>query len=100
MSNKKAETDKVPPPMFLHPTGAKSGIVTIGSLDDSTTVVAQYNPKELQIDRMLSELDDGRRRALAEIVAGGSQTIITATAASALPGEPAQALAVTLGEVG
>lgn len=51
MSNKKADSAKVPPPMFLHPTGAKAGIVTIGSLDDSTTVVAQYNPKELQIDQ-------------------------------------------------
>jgi len=49
--SKKAEA-KNPPPMFLHPTGAKSGIVTIGSIDNtSLTVVAQYNPKELQIDR-------------------------------------------------
>jgi len=40
------------PPSFLHPTGAQTGVVTIGSIDDTTkTVVAQYNPKELQIDR-------------------------------------------------
>jgi DNA replication and repair protein RecF len=49
------------------------------------------------LDDVLSELDEGRRRALAGIVAGGSQTIITATAVAALPGEPAQALAVVPG---
>lgn len=26
-------------------------VVSIGSLDDGTTVIAQYNPKELQVDR-------------------------------------------------
>ena len=51
------------------------------------------------LDDVLSELDEDRRRALAEIVAGGGQTIITATAAAALPAEPAQVLAVTPGMV-
>jgi DNA replication and repair protein RecF len=52
------------------------------------------------LDDVLSELDEGRRQALAEIVAGGGQTIITATAAASLPGEPAQALTVMPGTVG
>jgi len=51
------------------------------------------------LDDVLSELDDDRRRALAEIVAGGGQTVITATTATALPAEPAQALSVTPGSV-
>ncbi len=51
------------------------------------------------LDDVLSELDGDRRRALAEIVARGVQTIITATALAALPADPAQALAVTPGVV-
>ena len=51
------------------------------------------------LDDVLSELDDARRRVLAEIVAGGGQTVITATTATALPAEPAQALSVTPGSV-
>lgn len=51
------------------------------------------------LDDVLSELDGDRRRSLAAIVAGGSQTIITATAAEAFPAEPTQALAVSPGEV-
>jgi recombinational DNA repair ATPase RecF len=45
----------------------------------------------------LSELDEGRRAALAERLAGPGQTLITATAASALPAEPAQLVEVTPG---
>jgi len=51
------------------------------------------------LDDVLSELDGERRRALAAIVSHGGQTVITATAAAALPAEPAQALAVTPGAV-
>ena len=46
-----------------------------------------------------SELDGDRRRALAEIVAKGGQTVITATARAALPIEPAQTLAVSPGRI-
>jgi DNA replication and repair protein RecF len=53
----------------------------------------------LLLDDVLSELDGERRRSLAEIVEGGRQTIITATAKAALPVEPAQALAVMPGAV-
>jgi hypothetical protein len=52
MSNK--ADNKTPPPMFLHPKGPGEGVVAIGSVDEgeeNLTVVAQYNPKELQIDK-------------------------------------------------
>jgi DNA replication and repair protein RecF len=51
------------------------------------------------LDDVLSELDGDRRLALARMLERGSQTVITATAAAALPIEPAQALAVTPGAV-
>jgi DNA replication and repair protein RecF len=51
----------------------------------------------LLLDDVLSELDEGRRAALAERLAGRGQTLITATAASALPAEPAQLIEVTPG---
>ena len=51
------------------------------------------------LDDVLSELDDDRRRALAEIVGRGGQTVITSTARAALPIEPAQTLAVSPGRI-
>jgi DNA replication and repair protein RecF len=51
------------------------------------------------LDDVLSELDGDRRRALAAIVSGRGQTILTATAAAAFPAEPAQTLVVSPGEV-
>jgi DNA replication and repair protein RecF len=51
------------------------------------------------MDDVLSELDGDRRLALAELLADDAQTVVTATAAAALPKEPAQSLAVTPGEV-
>ncbi|MGH3076926.1 MAG: DNA replication/repair protein RecF [Gaiellaceae bacterium] len=51
------------------------------------------------LDDVLSELDDERRRSLAEIVAVGGQTMVTTTSARALPAEPAQHLVVSAGEV-
>ena len=53
----------------------------------------------LLLDDVLSELDPGRRRVLAERVLGSGQTLITATEASALPVDPAQLLEVASGEV-
>ncbi len=50
------------------------------------------------LDDVLSELDGERRRALASMISRSSQTVVTATAAEALPGEPAQLLAVSPGE--
>jgi DNA replication and repair protein RecF len=53
----------------------------------------------LLLDDVLSELDPGRRRVLAERVAAGGQTLITATDASFLPLPPEQLLEVTPGTV-
>ena len=51
------------------------------------------------LDDVLSELDEDRRAALAELVAGLEQTVITATSAAALPVEAAQSLVVSPGRV-
>jgi DNA replication and repair protein RecF len=51
------------------------------------------------LDDVLSELDEGRRRSLAELLALDAQTVVTTTSAAAFPDEPAQSLAVTPGEV-
>jgi DNA replication and repair protein RecF len=56
-------------------------------------------PPLLLLDDVLSELDPARRRALVEQVQGRGQTLITATTADALPGEPAQLLRVSPGVV-
>jgi DNA replication and repair protein RecF len=53
----------------------------------------------LLLDDVLSELDPDRRRVLVEKVQGRGQTLITATTVEALPGEPAQLLRVSSGEV-
>ena len=54
-------------------------------------------PPLLLLDDVLSELDERRRRALAERLAGAGQTLITATGASALPFEPSQLVEVVPG---
>jgi DNA replication and repair protein RecF len=51
------------------------------------------------LDDVLSELDDERRRALSGMIEGQGQTVVTTTSRSALPGEPAQHLAVSRGDV-
>jgi DNA replication and repair protein RecF len=56
-------------------------------------------PPLLLLDDVLSELDPDRRRVLVEQVQGHGQTLITATTADALPGEPAQLLRVSPGMV-
>lgn len=53
----------------------------------------------LLLDDVLSELDAGRRRILAERIGNVGQAVVTATGADALPLEPAQLLEVTPGEV-
>ena len=54
-------------------------------------------PPLLLLDDVLSELDERRRRALADRLAGAGQAFITATGASALPIEPAQLVEVVPG---
>jgi DNA replication and repair protein RecF len=56
-------------------------------------------PPLLLLDDVLSELDPGRRRALAEQIQGRGQALVTATTADALPVEPAQLLEVSPGRV-
>jgi DNA replication and repair protein RecF len=53
----------------------------------------------LLLDDVLSELDPGRRRVLADRVRGSGQTLITATEASSLPGKPDLLLEVSPGRV-
>jgi DNA replication and repair protein RecF len=53
----------------------------------------------LLLDDVLSELDPGRRRVLAERVLNAGQTLITATEASSLPVPPRQLLEVSPGLV-
>jgi DNA replication and repair protein RecF len=52
----------------------------------------------LLLDDVLSELDPGRRDALARLLRGQGQTLVTATDASFLPGEPELLLRVSPGE--
>jgi DNA replication and repair protein RecF len=56
-------------------------------------------PPLVLLDDVLSELDDERRGALAELISNGGQTVVTTTSARALPAEPSQSLAVSPGEV-
>jgi DNA replication and repair protein RecF len=56
-------------------------------------------PPLLLFDDVLSELDPERRRVLAGQLRGGGQTLVTATDASFLPGDPDLLLEVTPGEV-
>jgi DNA replication and repair protein RecF len=56
-------------------------------------------PPLVLLDDVLSELDGERRRALAEMVSQGGQTVVTATSSAAFPGEPAQSLTVLPGRV-
>ena len=51
------------------------------------------------LDDVLSELDGDRRRALGELISTGGQTVVTTTAAAALPIEPDQSLVVSPGSV-
>jgi DNA replication and repair protein RecF len=56
-------------------------------------------PPLVLLDDVLSELDGDRRLALCELLEQNGQTVVTATAAAALPAQPAQALVVTPGTV-
>lgn len=69
-------------------------------LAEADTLAARTDAAPLVLlDDVLSELDGDRRQALATIVSGRGQTVLTATAAAAFPDEPAQILVVTPGEV-
>jgi DNA replication and repair protein RecF len=56
-------------------------------------------PPLLLLDDVLSELDPERRETLVRLLPSDGQTLVTATSASALPGEPSQLLNVHPGRV-
>jgi DNA replication and repair protein RecF len=56
-------------------------------------------PPLLLLDDVLSELDPGRRRALAARVAEAGQALVTATDAAMLPADPDQLLEVSPGRI-
>jgi len=69
-------------------------------LAEAQALAERAGPRPLVLlDDVLSELDEDRRRALAELISSGGQVMVTATAASSLPIEPAQSLVVSSGEV-
>jgi DNA replication and repair protein RecF len=69
-------------------------------LAEAETLVGRGGTRPLVLlDDVLSELDEDRRRSLAEIIAGDGQTVVTSTSAGVLPAEPAQLLAVASGTV-
>jgi DNA replication and repair protein RecF len=51
------------------------------------------------LDDVLSELDEERRRALADLLSGLEQAVVTTTAPATLPVPPAQSLVVSAGAV-
>ena len=57
------------------------------------------SPPLVLLDDVLSELDEDRRRALASLVSHRGQVVVTATSATAFPGDPSQSLVVSLGDV-
>ncbi len=56
------------------------------------------SPPLLLLDDVLSELDPGRRKILADRVGGRGQTVITSTSRQALPVDPSQVIEVTPGK--
>jgi DNA replication and repair protein RecF len=67
-------------------------------LAEAELLAAEGPPPLLLLDDVLSELDPGRRRTLAARIARMGQTVITATSAAALPGDPDQLVDVRPGE--
>jgi DNA replication and repair protein RecF len=66
-------------------------------LAEAALLAERGRPPLLLLDDVLSELDAGRREALARRIALRGQTMITSTSAAALPAEPAQLVEVSPG---
>jgi DNA replication and repair protein RecF len=77
----------------------RTAVLALLLAEASLLLERRDDPPLLLFDDVLSELDLHRRRVLLEQVAGRGQTLITATTADALPGEPAQLLEVSPGAV-
>lgn len=69
-------------------------------LGESRTLAKRTGAAPLVLlDDVLSELDEDRRHALAELISAEGQTIVTTTSPVAFPMEPGQSLVVRPGEV-
>jgi DNA replication and repair protein RecF len=68
-------------------------------LGEADALAARASRPLVLLDDVLSELDDERRKALDGMIEGQGQTVVTTTSRTALPGEPAQHLAISLGQV-
>lgn len=75
-------------------------VVVLALLLAEADVLAERSatPPLLLLDDVLSELDAGRREALARGLPVGAQTLVTATSRELLPVEPAQVVEVQPGE--
>lgn len=74
-------------------------VLTLVLAEAETLAERTGSPPLVLLDDVLSELDEDRRRALASLISRRGQVVVTATSASAFPGEPSQSLVVSLGRV-
>jgi DNA replication and repair protein RecF len=69
-------------------------------LAEAETLAGAGGPRPLVLlDDVLSELDEERRRALADLIADAGQTVVTSTSAGVFPAEPSRLLVVLPGTV-
>ena len=66
-------------------------------LGEAELLAERSVPPILLLDDVLSELDESRRRTLAERIRGVGQSLVTATSADALPAAADQLIEVTPG---
>lgn len=66
-------------------------------LAEAELLAARGIPPLLLLDDVLSELDESRRRTLAERIRGVGQSLVTATGAGALPVDPDQVIKISPG---
>jgi DNA replication and repair protein RecF len=85
----------------LYGSQGEQRVAVLALLLAEAEVIAERRgvPPLLLLDDVLSELDLARRKALAARVAAVGQTLVTATAATALPAEPSLLLDVSPGVV-
>ena len=79
----------------------RTGVLALVLSEADLVVERRGSPPLLLLDDVLSELDEGRRRALLGGLPAGSQTVVTATSAGAIPPggpEPAVVVRVAPGE--
>jgi DNA replication and repair protein RecF len=77
----------------------RSAVLALVLAEAETLSEATGSSPLVLLDDVLSELDEDRRAALAELVAGLEQAVITATSTTALPVAATQSLVVSPGRV-